>query len=47
LSRYLLGSVADKVLRTAPCPVMLYHPTHEVVDVRRRVETARASAVPL
>jgi nucleotide-binding universal stress UspA family protein len=47
MSRFLLGSVADKVLRTAPCPVMLYHPTHEVVDVRRRVETARASAVPL
>jgi nucleotide-binding universal stress UspA family protein len=47
MSRFLLGSVADKVLRTAPCPVMLYHPTHEVVDVRRRVETVRTSAVPL
>jgi nucleotide-binding universal stress UspA family protein len=47
MSRFLMGSIADKVLRTAPCPVMLYHPTHEVVDVRRRVESARASAVPL
>jgi nucleotide-binding universal stress UspA family protein len=47
MSRFLMGSIADKVLRTAPCPVMLYHPTHEVVDVRRRVESTRASAVPL
>ena len=47
MSRFLMGSIADKVLRTAPCPVLLYHPTHEVVDVRRRVESARASAVPL
>ena len=42
-----MGSVADKVLRIAPCPVLLYHPTHETVDLRRRVESATAAAVPL
>jgi nucleotide-binding universal stress UspA family protein len=47
MSRFVMGSVADKVLRTAPCPVLLYHPTHETVDLRRRVESATAAAVPL
>lgn len=27
LTRLLLGSVADKVIRMAPCPVMTIHPT--------------------
>ena len=27
LARAILGSVADKVMRTAPCPVMIVHPT--------------------
>lgn len=44
VSRFVMGSVADKVLRAAPCPVLMFHPTHEVVDVRKRVETATASA---
>jgi nucleotide-binding universal stress UspA family protein len=26
-SRFLLGSVADKVIRTAPCPVLVVRPT--------------------
>lgn len=47
VSRFVMGSVADKVLRTAPCPVMLFQPTHEVVDVRRRVEAAIEATVPL
>lgn len=47
LTRFVMGSVADRVLRTAERPLMLYHPTHEVVDVRRRVEVATAAAVPL
>jgi nucleotide-binding universal stress UspA family protein len=46
-SRFIMGSVADAVLRTTTCPVFLFHPTHEVVDVRRRVEHAMAAAVPL
>lgn len=47
LSRFVMGSVADAVLRSAERPVLLFHPTHEVVDVRRRVEAATAAAVPL
>ena len=47
VSRFIMGSVADKVLRTAACPVMLFHPTHEVVDLRRRVEAVTEAAVPL
>jgi nucleotide-binding universal stress UspA family protein len=47
VSRFVMGSIADKVLRSAPCPVLLFHPTHETVDLRRRVEAATAAAVPL
>ena len=47
LSRFVMGSVADAVLRTAERPVLLLHPTHEVVDLRRRVERAAMAAVPL
>jgi len=47
LSRFVMGSVADGVLRRAARPVLLFHPTHEIVDVRRRVEAVTAAAVPL
>jgi nucleotide-binding universal stress UspA family protein len=47
LSRFVMGSVADGVLRKAARPVLLFHPTHEIVDLRRRVEAATAAAVPL
>jgi nucleotide-binding universal stress UspA family protein len=51
VSRFVMGSVADGVLRTAVRPVLLYHPKHEVLDVRRRVEAAAVraahTAVPL
>lgn len=47
VSRFVMGSVADKVLRSAPCPVLLYHPTHETVDLRKRIERATEAAVPL
>lgn len=47
LTRFVMGSVADGVLRAAMCPVLLFHPTNAVIDVRRRVEAATAAAVPL
>lgn len=47
VTRFVMGSIADKVLRTAPCPVMLFHPTHETVDLRKRIEHATEAAVPL
>ena len=42
VSRVLLGSVAEKVVRKAPCPVLtVHHPEHEFVV---EDEPARASA---
>lgn len=29
IPRMLLGSVAEKVIRTSPCPVVAFHPVHE------------------
>ena len=43
VARWILGSVADKVVRTAPCPVLtVRHPEHDFVipDALQRVETA-------
>jgi nucleotide-binding universal stress UspA family protein len=37
-ARWMLGSVADKVLRTAEHPLLLYHPTLEASAVEREVE---------
>ncbi|MGE0704428.1 MAG: universal stress protein [Vicinamibacterales bacterium] len=32
VNRFFMGSVADKVIRTAPCPVLIvHHPEHEFV----------------
>jgi hypothetical protein len=35
----LVGSVADKVVRRAPCPVMtVHHPEHEFLAADKAVE---------
>ncbi len=41
LTRTLLGSVAEKVVRTAPCPVVtIRHPTHRKIAAERLKETS-------
>jgi nucleotide-binding universal stress UspA family protein len=43
LSQLLMGSVAEKVVRTAPCPVLtVRHPEHEFVVPDALVRVARA-----
>ena len=39
VARLLLGSVADKVVRMAPCPVVTVHP-HDRTDAREVIEAA-------
>jgi nucleotide-binding universal stress UspA family protein len=31
IARFMMGSVTDKVLRAAPCPVLTLHPHDHVV----------------
>jgi nucleotide-binding universal stress UspA family protein len=48
LDRMLMGSVADKVIRQAPCPVLtVRHPEHEFVvpDALQRVSQAAGTGV--
>lgn len=51
LSRFALGSVAERVLRTAPCPVMIVRHPDQAVDLAREgaksVEPEYAPAVDL
>ena len=42
LAHLLMGSVAERVVRTAPCPVLaVHHPEHEFVTPEARVAVAR------
>jgi len=44
VSHFLLGSVAEKVVRTAPCPVLTVRPSeHDFIqpDALQAVESAR------
>jgi nucleotide-binding universal stress UspA family protein len=43
LSTAVLGSIADQVARTAPCPVLLVHPRGEVME-RRQLRCFHADA---
>ena len=44
MARHLAGSVAEKVVRTAPCPVLtVRHPEHEVVVPDAAGATANAT----
>jgi len=43
MSRLLMGSVAERVVRTAPCPVMtVHHPEHEFLQPDVTTVAARA-----
>jgi nucleotide-binding universal stress UspA family protein len=43
IAQLLVGSVAEKVVRTAPCPVLtVRHPEHEFVVPDALVAVARA-----
>ena len=43
ISHLLMGSVAERVVRTAPCPVLtVHHPEHEFVVPDALVTTTRA-----
>ncbi len=44
VSRLLMGSVAEHIVRTAPCPVLVVRPhVHEVVVAEPAIAEARAS----
>ena len=45
MARVLLGSVAERVVRKAPCPVLtVHHPEHEFVEVDEPVRSHEATA---
>lgn len=47
LTRTLLGSVAEKVVRSAPCPVVtIRHPTHRKIAAERLKETIAPAGKP-
>lgn len=47
LARWFLGSVAERVVRTAPCPVMVVRGVHQEDDLREEIRARTAELARL